>query len=114
MAPQETWLRVETRSRMGSQVDGMFAKRAKRRSKPTSDLIAAASSRMYLAGQGGSGKTEWAVKMFQGRKLVVLTPENDLADDHRKNARLANGDVQVNAQTYHHYLCIPAEKPIEE
>ena len=74
------------------------------------DISAATSRRMYLAGQGGSGKTEWAVKTFAGRRLVVLTPENDLADDHRKNSRL--GLKPVQAQTIHHYLCIDCTKPI--
>ena len=52
--------------------------------------------------------------MFQGRKIVVLTPENDLAHDHRNNPRVTNDGRPVNAQTYHHYLCILAEKPIED
>jgi hypothetical protein len=67
---------------------------------------------MYLAGQGGSGKTEWAVRIFQGRRLVVLAPENDLADDHRKNPRLGLQAAQV--QTIHRYLCIDPTKPIED
>jgi len=38
------------------------------------DLVAATSAKMYLAGQGGSGKTDGAVSMFRGRNVVVLTP----------------------------------------
>ena len=76
------------------------------------DLEAATARRMYLAGQGGSGKTEWAVKTFAGRRLVVLTPENDLAGSHRDNPRL--GLAPHQAQTIHHYLCINPTKPIEE
>ena len=76
------------------------------------DLEAAIARRMYLAGQGGSGKTEWAVKTFAGRRLVVLTPENDLAGSHRDNPRL--GLAPHQAQTIHHYLCINPTKPIEE
>ncbi|KAK3763395.1 hypothetical protein RRG08_051501 [Elysia crispata] len=70
------------------------------------DLEAATARRMYLAGQGGSGKTEWAVKTFAGRRLVVLTPEN------RDNPRLSLTPHQ--AQTIHHYLCINPTRPIEE
>ena len=77
-----------------------------------SDLEAATARRIYLAGQGGSGKTEWAVKTFAGRRLVVLTPENDLAGSHRDNPRL--GLAPHQAQTIHHYLCINPTKPIEE
>ena len=77
-----------------------------------SDFRAVTARRMYLTGQGGSGKTEWAVKTFAGRRLVVLTPENDLADDHRKNKRL--GLKPVQAQTIHRYLCIDCTKPIED
>ncbi len=77
-----------------------------------SDFRAVTARRMYLAGQGGSGKTEWAVKTFAGRRLVVLTPENDLAGSHRDNPRL--GLAPHQAQTIHHYLCISPTKPIEE
>ena len=75
------------------------------------DLEAATAMRMYLAGQGGSDKTEWAVKTFAGRRLVVLTPENDLAGSHRDNPRHL---APHQPQTIHHYLCINPTKPIEE
>ena len=67
---------------------------------------------MYLSGQGESGKTEWAVKTFTGRRLVVLTPENDLAGSQRDIPRL--GLESHQAQTIHHYLCINPTKPIEK
>ena len=52
------------------------------------------------------------MKTFAGRRLVVLTPENDLAGSHRDNPRLGLAPHQV--QTIHHYLCINPTKPIEE
>jgi len=52
------------------------------------------------------------VKTFAGRRLVVLTPENDLAGAHRDNPRL--GLEPHQAQTIHRYLCINPTKPIEE
>ena len=38
-----------------------------------SDIGATISRWIYLAGQGGSGKMEWAVRMFQGRKMFLCS-----------------------------------------
>ena len=77
-----------------------------------SDLEAATARRMYLAGQGGAAKTTWAVETFRGRRLMVLVPEHDVGEKHRKDERLALKPEQV--QTIDHYLCIPFGKPIED
>ena len=52
------------------------------------------------------------MKTFAGRRLVVLTPDNDLAGSHRDNPRL--GLEPHQAHTIHRYLCINPTKPIEE
>ena len=61
----------------------------------------------YLVGQGGSGKTTRAIRAFPGRKLVVLTPANLLAEYHRKQ------NSGLVAMTYHKYFHLGAT-PIDE
>ncbi|GES73989.1 AAA family ATPase [Rhizophagus clarus] len=61
----------------------------------------------YLVGQGGSGKTTQAICAFPGRKVVVLTPANLLAEYHRKQ------NPGLTAMTYHKYFHLGAT-PIDE
>ena len=77
-----------------------------------SDIGAATARKLYLAGQGGSAKTTWAVETFRGRRLVVLVPEHNVGEKHRKDERMGLRPEQV--QTIDHYLCIPFSKPIEK
>lgn len=76
------------------------------------DIEAATARQLYLVGSGGARKTEWAVKNFDGHRIVMLTPKNDLAGSHRDSPRL--GLKHHQAQTIHHYLCINPTKLIDE
>ena len=82
------------------------------RVSPLPDLWVAAARRMYFAGQGGSGKTEWVVKATAGHRIVVLSPENDLAGSHQKTPQI--GLEPWQAQTIHRYLCIDPTKWMED
>ncbi|GBC01899.1 hypothetical protein RclHR1_43790001, partial [Rhizophagus clarus] len=63
--------------------------------------------KVYLVGQGDSGKTTRAIRAFPGRKVVVLTPANLLAEYHRKQ------NSGLTAMTYHKYFHLGAT-PIDE
>ncbi|GBC45084.2 hypothetical protein GLOIN_2v1477001 [Rhizophagus irregularis DAOM 181602=DAOM 197198] len=63
--------------------------------------------KVYLVGQGGSEKTTRAIRAFPGRKVVVLTPANLLAEYHRKQ------NPGLTAMTYHKYFHLGAT-PIDE
>ena len=67
---------------------------------------------LHLAGLDGGGKTEWPVRMFHGRKMVLFTPENSLADSLCNNQRLGLESSQV--QTIHHYHCTDCTKHIQD
>ncbi|KAK3798489.1 hypothetical protein RRG08_051471 [Elysia crispata] len=62
----------------------------------------------------GSGKTEWAVKTFAGRRLVrAHSRKTDLAGYAPRQPSSWPG-LPHQAQTIHHYLCIRPTRPIEE
>ncbi|CAI2170116.1 4007_t:CDS:2 [Funneliformis geosporum] len=63
--------------------------------------------KVYLVGQGGSGKTIRAIRAFPGQKVVVLTPANLLAEYYRKQ------NPGLTAMTYHKYFHLEAI-PINE
>ena len=50
----------------------------------------------YLNGGGGSGKTTRAIRVFKGKKILVLTPTHRLAKEMKSRG--------VNAQTYHSFF----------
>jgi hypothetical protein len=64
------------------------------------------SSKTYLIGQGGSGKTTRAIKTFQGQRVIVLTPSNILAQYHRTNT------PGLAVKTYHKFFKLSATEKL--
>ncbi|CAI2190127.1 17423_t:CDS:2, partial [Funneliformis geosporum] len=61
----------------------------------------------YLVGQGGSGKTTRAIRVFPSRKVIVLTLANLLVKYYRKQ------NPGLTAMKYHKYFHLKAT-PIDE
>ncbi|CAI2197085.1 14841_t:CDS:2, partial [Funneliformis geosporum] len=80
---------------------------SKRRTPLSIDSKLITLQKVYLVGQGGSGKIIQAICAFPGQKVVVLIPENLLAEYYRKQ------NPGLTAMIYHKYFHLEAT-PIDE